>query len=118
MVWSGDNPCSLVGLGVTHAGSTAVSLGTSDTLFGITAQFRPRHTGNILTNPVDNTQKMILLCFKNGSLARQGVQEACAGTYVAAVSLGSLSVVVVVVVVVAVVGGVVAVVVVVAILHA
>lgn len=30
VVWSGDNPCSLVGLGVTRPGSTAISLGAHD----------------------------------------------------------------------------------------
>src|ERR1019366_8980292 len=33
-VWSGDNPCSVVGLGLIREGMAAVSLGTSDTFFG------------------------------------------------------------------------------------
>src|SRR5690606_20409717 len=32
--WSGDNPCSLVGVGLVERGRVAISLGTSDTLFG------------------------------------------------------------------------------------
>ena len=32
--WSGDNPCSLVGTGIVRPGALAVSLGTSDTIFG------------------------------------------------------------------------------------
>ena len=32
--WSGDNPCSLVGVGLVKPGRLAISLGTSDTLFG------------------------------------------------------------------------------------
>ena len=32
---SGDNPCSLAGLGMSEPGDLAISLGTSDTLFGV-----------------------------------------------------------------------------------
>ena len=34
LVWSGDNPCSVVGLGLIREGMVAISLGTSDTYFG------------------------------------------------------------------------------------
>lgn len=34
---SGDNPCTLAGLGVSAAGDVALSLGTSDTLLGVQA---------------------------------------------------------------------------------
>jgi xylulokinase len=34
-VWTGDNPASVVGLGLTKPGQVAVSLGTSDTFFGM-----------------------------------------------------------------------------------
>ena len=34
IAWSGDNPCSLVGTGLVSQGRIAISLGTSDTLFG------------------------------------------------------------------------------------
>ena len=80
IVWSGDNPCSVVGLGTSAPGNTAISLGTSDTLFGITPVFAPRAIGNIQTNPINNAEKMILLCFKNGSLTRENVQKKYAGT--------------------------------------
>ena len=33
-VWSGDNPCSVIGLGLIKPGRVAISLGTSDTFFG------------------------------------------------------------------------------------
>ena len=35
VVWSGDNPCSLIGVGLVREGRLAVSLGTSDTVFGL-----------------------------------------------------------------------------------
>jgi xylulokinase len=33
IAWSGDNPCSVIGLGLIKAGMVAISLGTSDTYF-------------------------------------------------------------------------------------
>ena len=33
--WCGDNPSSLIGLGLIEPGMTAISLGTSDTYFGL-----------------------------------------------------------------------------------
>ena len=41
VAWSGDNPCSVAGLGLRAPGDIAVSLGTSDTMFGILAQPSP-----------------------------------------------------------------------------
>ena len=35
ITWSGDNPCSLIGVGLVREGRVAVSLGTSDTVFGL-----------------------------------------------------------------------------------
>lgn len=39
---SGDNPCGLAGLGLSEEGTVAVSLGTSDTIMGITREPRPQ----------------------------------------------------------------------------
>ncbi len=73
--WSGDNPGSLIGLGLVEPGMTAVSLGTSDTCFGVMRQLpetmcRWAHTFVAPTNDY-----MLLLCFKNGSLAREAVRK-------------------------------------------
>src|SRR5262249_32902213 len=38
IAWSGDNPCSLIGLGLIDAGQLGISLGTSDTVFGPVAR--------------------------------------------------------------------------------
>lgn len=38
----GDNPCGLAGLGLSGEGPVAVSLGTSDTVMGITKEPRPQ----------------------------------------------------------------------------
>ncbi len=46
VAWSGDNPCSLIGTGLVREGQIAVSLGTSDTLFGLMREPRVDRTGN------------------------------------------------------------------------
>jgi len=76
VVWSGDNPCSLIGVGVTRPGRIAISLGTSDTLFGYLAEPRadPSGAGHVFGAPTGDW--MSLVCFKNGSLARERVRDA------------------------------------------
>lgn len=71
VAWSGDNPCSLVGTGVIRPGVVAVSLGTSDTVFACTAKpaGRPSH---LFRSPTGDF--MSLVCFRNGSLAREWVR--------------------------------------------
>lgn len=77
VVGSGDNPCSLAGLGlVDHPGIHAISLGTSDTYFG----YMPRlpdvdRTEGHVFGAADG-KFMFLVCFKNGSLARHDVKDA------------------------------------------
>ena len=74
-VWSGDNPCSAVGLGLVREGMIAVSLGTSDTFFGTMKKCRTddRGEGHVFGSPAGDY--MTLICFKNGSLAREKVRE-------------------------------------------
>lgn len=74
-VWTGDNPASVVGLGLTKPGQVAISLGTSDTYFGTMAQC---HTdehgeGHVFGSPAGGY--LTLICFKNGSLAREKIRE-------------------------------------------
>ncbi len=75
LVWSGDNPCSVIGLGLIKAGMVAISLGTSDTLFGYMEECRtdPNGEGHVFGAPTGDY--MTLICFKNGSLAREKVRE-------------------------------------------
>ncbi|KAF8763042.1 hypothetical protein HU200_008892 [Digitaria exilis] len=73
--WSGDNPNSLAGLTLSNPGDLAISLGTSDTVFGITDSPEPTLEGNILPNPVDPKTYMVLLCYKNGSLTREDLRD-------------------------------------------
>lgn len=73
--WSGDNPCSLIGVGLVREGRIAVSLGTSDTVFGFMGEARvdPAGTGHVFGSPTG--QFMGLTCFKNGSLARERIRD-------------------------------------------
>jgi xylulokinase len=74
-VWSGDNPCSLVGLGLVREGRLGVSLGTSDTIFGLMREPRVDSggTGHVFGAPTGAF--MGLTVFSNGSLARERVRD-------------------------------------------
>ena len=69
--WSGDNPGSLVGTGVIRPGIVAVSLGTSDTVFACTPRPGER-ASHVFRSPTGDF--MSLVCFRNGSLAREWVR--------------------------------------------
>lgn len=73
--WSGDNPCSLVGTGVVREGQLAISLGTSDTVFGpMTApRVSADGTGHVFASPTG--AYMGITVFRNGSLARERVRD-------------------------------------------
>jgi xylulokinase len=76
--WSGDNPCSAVGLGLIKEGMAAISLGTSDTYFGSMSNCRTDEhgEGHAFGSPAGGY--MSLICFKNGSLAREKIRDAYA----------------------------------------
>ena len=76
VAWSGDNPCSLVGTGLVSEGLVAISLGTSDTIFGIMPFPRPSEdgTGHVFASPTGAYMGMTV--FKNGSLARERIRDA------------------------------------------
>jgi xylulokinase len=75
VVWSGDNPNSLIGVGGWEPGTAVVSLGTSDTYFAAMAAPRvdPCGCGHVFGNPAGGF--MSLICFKNGSLARERIKD-------------------------------------------
>lgn len=76
VVWSGDNPCSLIGVGLVREGRAAVSLGTSDTVFGLMREPRTDPTGAAHVFGAPTGDYMGLTCFANGSLARERVRDA------------------------------------------
>ncbi|KAJ0963318.1 hypothetical protein J5N97_028440 [Dioscorea zingiberensis] len=76
--WSGDNPNSLAGLTLNTPGDLAISLGTSDTIFGITSEPHPSLEGHVFPNPVDPKSYMVMLVYKNASLTREDVRNRCA----------------------------------------
>mmetsp|Transcript_20335 Transcript_20335/g.52738 ORF Transcript_20335/g.52738 Transcript_20335/m.52738 type:complete len:564 (+) Transcript_20335:35-1726(+) len=82
IAWSGDNPNSVAGLGLNNPGDIGLSLGTSDTIFSIcpAADSKPGLEGHFFVNPVDPQSHMAMLCYKNGSLARETVCEQVTGT--------------------------------------
>jgi xylulokinase len=72
VAWTGDNPSSLVGTGILREGVLAVSLGTSDTAFTCTAT-PAAHSSHVFRAPTGDF--MNLVCFRNGSLAREWVRQ-------------------------------------------
>jgi xylulokinase len=74
-LWTGDNPSSLVGLAASRKGTAVISLGTSDTFMAAFDKpvTDPNGFGHVFGNP-DNGF-MCLICFKNGSLAREKIKE-------------------------------------------
>lgn len=74
-VWSGDNPCSLVGMGAASSGKMVISLGTSYTLFA--AMEKPltdaNGFGHVFGNPCGKF--MSLICFSEGALALEKLRS-------------------------------------------
>ncbi len=74
---TGDNPSSLVGLGLVSSGRIGISLGTSDTLFAFMSQVKtdPLGQSHVFASPTGNY--MAISVYKNGSLAREAVRNQC-----------------------------------------
>jgi len=74
-LFTGDNPSSLVGVGAMTAGNATISLGTSDTFFASmpSAKTDPHMYGHVFGNPAGGF--MSLICFRNGSLAREALKN-------------------------------------------
>ena len=68
LAWTGDNPSSLIGTGIIHDRVVAVSLGTSDTVFALTTE-PAGQSSHVFRSPTGDF--MNLVCFRNGSLARE-----------------------------------------------
>jgi xylulokinase len=75
VVWTGDNPSSLIGVGIVEEGQVAVSLGTSDTVFGVMHDAAIDLSGTAHTFGSPTGKYMSLVCFRNGSLVREHVRD-------------------------------------------
>jgi xylulokinase len=75
VAWSGDNPCSLIGTGLVREGLAAISLGTSDTIFGLMREPRidTTFTGHVFGAPTGDF--MGITVFANGSIARERIRD-------------------------------------------
>ena len=75
IVFTGDNPSSLVGTAASSPGKTIISLGTSDTFFAAMPDTvsDPNGYGHVFGNPSGGA--MSLQCFLNGSLAREYIKD-------------------------------------------
>ena len=76
VAWSGDNPNSLIGVGLIQPGKVCISLGTSDTYFGVMPEphVSAEGEGHVFGSPTGDY--MSLICFLNGSLTREKVKDA------------------------------------------
>ena len=75
LAWTGDNPASLIGTGLVTEGRVAISLGTSDTIFGTmdAPRVSPDGIGHVFGSPTGAF--MGISVFRNGSLARERVRD-------------------------------------------
>lgn len=75
IAWSGDNPNSLIGIGLVKERHAAMSLGTSDTYFNYMKKlfYDFKGEGHVFVAPTGDY--MSLICYKNGSLAREIVKN-------------------------------------------
>ncbi|WKX98952.1 hypothetical protein Q1695_014098 [Nippostrongylus brasiliensis] len=71
----GDNPASLAGLNLSQ-GDVGISLGTSDTVFFTTNEYKPCVDAHVFSHFSGNKDEfMALVCFKNGSLTRERLRK-------------------------------------------
>jgi xylulokinase len=63
-------------LNLNRPGEVAISLGTSDVLFGVTNEPKPNENeGSILIHPLDPCNYMMMLVFKNGAMTRNFIKN-------------------------------------------
>lgn len=72
---TGDNPSTILALPL-HASDAIVSLGTSTTFLMSTPQYKPDPSYHFMSHPTTPGLYMFMLCYKNGSLAREQVRDA------------------------------------------
>jgi len=80
-LWSGDNPCAVVGSGLVAPGDIAISLGTSDTVLSVLPKVpdEPLPFGHLFPHPVLQGCYWSMLCYANGDVTRRKVRDAFFG---------------------------------------
>eukprot|EP00397_Hematodinium_sp_SG-2012_P027239 GEMP01028607.1.p1 GENE.GEMP01028607.1~~GEMP01028607.1.p1 ORF type:complete len:565 (+),score=103.29 GEMP01028607.1:47-1696(+) len=80
--WSGDNPCSVVAMGVMAQGDVAISLGTSDTCLCVlpVPPSAPLPFGHLFPHPTLNDKYFAMLCYTNGDVTRRHVRDTYAAS--------------------------------------
>lgn len=78
--WTGDNPSSVVGLGMLLPGDIAISLGTSDTLLAVVdrapeSSRKPLPFGHLFPHPCLQDKLFLMLCYTNGDVTRRAVRD-------------------------------------------
>ncbi|KAH8247205.1 hypothetical protein KR038_000170 [Drosophila bunnanda] len=71
---TGDNPSALAGM-LVDSNWLSISLGTSDTLMMSLKEPLNWEEGHVLCHPTETEEYMGLLCFRNGSLVREGMNK-------------------------------------------
>ena len=72
--FTGDNPATMLALPL-RASDAIVSLGTSTTFLMSTSEYRPDPAYHFMNHPTSEGLYMFMLCYKNGSLARELIRD-------------------------------------------
>ena len=72
--FTGDNPATMLALPL-RASDAIVSLGTSTTFLMSTSEYSPDPSYHLMNHPTTNGLYMFMLCYKNGSLAREMARD-------------------------------------------
>ena len=72
--FTGDNPATMLALPL-RASDAIVSLGTSTTFLMSTSEYKPDPLYHIMNHPTTSGLYMFMLCYKNGSLAREVARD-------------------------------------------
>ncbi|KAL4475231.1 hypothetical protein ABPG72_018888 [Tetrahymena utriculariae] len=82
---TGDNLASMVGMGLLNSSYLAISLGTSDTLFGVINENEIEKSldpnVHIFCSSLRPDQYLLLLCQKNGGMVREEIIQKCQLTW-------------------------------------
>lgn len=74
IVSTGDNPATVLALPL-KASDAIVSLGTSTTFLMLTPYYKPDPSYHFFNSPTTAGLYMFMLCYKNGSLAREQIRD-------------------------------------------